>query len=111
MRALSIQNSECSSADMLERELGERVEFAFDDLTLCHGLGGLALTLVALGRRATADALGHAALSRYGASGACPCGALGTTPALFRGTSGIGWLFLVLSDVNVPSPLMVDTPG
>jgi hypothetical protein len=51
--------------------------------------------------------LGTVALERHGApDGEWPCGRAGaTSPGLFRGLSGIGWLFLRLHDRRIPSPL------
>ena len=52
------------------------------------------------------DQHGHAMLEQYPNRRDLPCGAAaGTTPALFRGLSGIGWWYLRLYDHSVPSPL------
>ena len=78
------------------------------DLSLCHGAAGAADVLLsggALVEHRAAD-LGHAMLERYPRPRDLPCGAAaGTTPALFRGLSGIGWWYLRLYDDAVPSPL------
>lgn len=100
------------------RELAAALPYEFDDLTLCHGAAGAADVLMcaaaALGGRwheaaRLARELGYAALERYdGQSRDWPCGAaVGTTPNLFRGLSGIGWWFLRLHDGCVPSPLIM----
>ncbi|WP_028062596.1 lanthionine synthetase LanC family protein [Solirubrobacter soli] len=81
-----------------------RLPFSIDDLSLCHGMAGAADALIEAGDHTTAAALGEAALERFG-GGDWPCGLLGTTPGLFRGTSGIGWLFLRLHDPSADSPL------
>jgi lantibiotic biosynthesis protein len=90
----------------------------FEDLSLCHGAAGPAdVLLTAAGtlgehRRPAAGLaveLGSAALDRH-AGGDWPCGTPGaTTPGLFLGLAGIGWLFLRLHDPSIASPLAVDT--
>jgi lantibiotic modifying enzyme len=87
------------------RHLEEELPFALEDLSLCHGAGGAADALITAGEADAAVALGRVAIERYGARGEWPCGVEGTTPGLFRGLSGIGWLFLRLYDRSVPSPL------
>jgi lantibiotic modifying enzyme len=82
----------------------ERLPFSIDDLSLCHGTAGAADALIEAGHHDVAAALGEVALERF-AGGDWPCGLLGTTPGLFRGTSGIGWLFLRLHDTSMDSPL------
>jgi class II lanthipeptide synthase len=82
----------------------DRLPYSIDDLSLCHGSAGAADALIATGHADVAAALGDAALERFGA-GDWPCGLSGTTPGLFRGVSGIGWLFLRLHDASVISPL------
>jgi class II lanthipeptide synthase len=99
----------CPDADIAlntaRAHLTAALPYAIDDLSLCHGLGGAALALLAAGDRESAVALGHVALDRYGESGDWPCGVYGTTPGLMRGLSGIGWLFLCLHDPGIASPL------
>ena len=92
------------------RLLAAALPYEIDDLTLCQGAYRDADVLLCGERSEEAVELGHAALERYAASGQWPCGPLGgTTPALFRGLSGIGWWFLRLHDRTVPSPLALPT--
>ena len=108
------------------RELARALPHEIADLTLCHGAAGAADVLLcaapgtaALSCEAAregvelATQLGRAALERYGAADAAwPCDAGGgTTPALFRGLSGIGWWFLRLHDPGIPSPLTLPFHG
>ena len=96
------------------RHLVDTLPYAIDDLSLCHGLGGAADVLVSAAgfddRYSVADVvtrLGNVMLERYAdASSSWPCGSAGeTTPALYPGLSGIGWLLLRLHDPATPSPL------
>ena len=98
------------------KRLASALPYAIDDLSLCHGASGaadvllFAATALDGGWHEGADAgtqLGHVALERYAAPGhRWPCGTPGgTTPGLFLGLSGIGWLFLRLHDPATPSPL------
>jgi lantibiotic modifying enzyme len=87
------------------RHLEDALPFAIDDLSLCHGAGGAADVLVTAGDEEVAAALAHVAIERHGVRGDWPCGVYGTTPGLFRGLSGIAWLFLRLHDPGIPSPL------
>jgi lantibiotic modifying enzyme len=81
--------------------------YDFDDLTLCHGACGSADVLLQTGDEAAPTALGEMALERYEANSRWSCTPLGgTTPALFRGLTGIGWFYLRLSDPTIPSPLV-----
>jgi lantibiotic modifying enzyme len=105
------------------RHLVDSLPYAIDDMSLCHGLAGAADVL--LSSRALLDdrdqteeglaQLRHVLLERYVNAGRpWPCGTAGeTTPALFLGLSGIGWLLLRLHDPATPSPLapenMLDT--
>jgi lantibiotic modifying enzyme len=96
------------------RQVVAALPYEIEDLTLCHGAAGAAEALLcgaaALGGRCDEAAeLGSVALERFAATGArWPCGALGeTSPALFRGLSGIGWWLLRLHDPTIPSPLSV----
>jgi class II lanthipeptide synthase len=99
------------SIETTSRHLAARLPYAIDDLSLCHGAGGSAAALLEAGERDAAAALGRVALDRYGKRGDWPCGAYGTTPGLFRGLSGIGWLFLCLHDPEIPSPLVLPAQG
>ena len=105
------------------RHLVDSLPYAIDDMSLCHGLGGAADVLLSsralLGDCNQAEdgltQLRHVLLERYvDADQPWPCGTAGeTTPALFLGLSGIGWLLLRLHDPATPSPLapenMLDT--
>ena len=92
--------------------------YALEDLSLCHGAAGPADVLLTaagtLGGRwlpaaGLAVELGSAALDRH-AGGDWPCGRPGaTTPGLFLGLAGIGWLFLRLQNPAIASPLAVDS--
>jgi lantibiotic modifying enzyme len=91
--------------DTTERHLVAALPYEIEDLTLSYGLSGAADVLLSDGRMDAPLALGHVALERYGTSG-WPCGGGGeTTPALFRGTGGIGWWLLRLHDTARSSPL------
>jgi lantibiotic biosynthesis protein len=92
------------------------------DLTLCHGASGSAdvllagkAALVERPRDATrlAQAVGDAAIERYGATGrGWPCDAGGgQNPGLFRGLSGIAWFYLRLHNRSLPSPLSMPISG
>jgi lantibiotic biosynthesis protein len=101
--------------------LAEALPHELRDLSPCHGLAGAADVLLCAAD-ASADRwgagadvatdLGHAALERYDAErGAWPCGIPNaTTPSLFLGSSGIGWLFLRLYDRAIDSPLQLHIP-
>jgi lantibiotic modifying enzyme len=106
--------------------LAAALPYEIEDLSLCHGAAGAADVLLsgaaALDGRwhSAADLaaeLGHVALERHTAtSDDWPCGTTaGTTPGLFRGLSGIAWLFLRLHERATPSPLapwgVVDSDG
>ena len=101
--------------DTTYRHLADGLPFAIDDLSLCHGMAGAAdalLSAAALQGRwcHAADLvtqLGDVVLERYADTGrSWPCGTAGeTTPGLFLGMSGIGWLLLRLHDQATPSPL------
>jgi lantibiotic modifying enzyme len=99
----------CLDADIsvmtTRRHLLARLPYAIDDLSLCHGAGGAAAALLVAGDRDAAAALANVAIERHGREGDWPCGVYGTTPGLYRGSSGIGWLFLCLHDPCIPSPL------
>ncbi len=90
------------------RHLAAELPHEIEDLTLCHGAAGSADALLCGGDTTVARDLADVALERHGAvGGRWPCGAPGaTTPALFRGLSGIGWWFLRLYDSAIPSPLI-----
>ena len=99
------------------RHLADALPYAIDDLSLCHGLGGAADVLLhaaaafSLRWRRVAQVvteLGHVMLERYADQGRPWAGGTdgGTTPGLFLGLSGIGWLFLRLHDPATPTPLV-----
>jgi lantibiotic biosynthesis protein len=95
-----------SALAITRRELAAAIPYDLADATICHGATGSADVLLTAGDYATAADLGHAALERYASIGQWPCGLLGgTTPALYRGLTGIGWFFLRLHDPATPSPL------
>jgi lantibiotic biosynthesis protein len=88
------------------RDLAVALRHEIGDMTLCHGAAGAADALLSGGLIHAAVELGHVALERYGATARWPSGPIrGTTPALFRGLSGIGWWYLRLHDPTIPSPL------
>ena len=87
--------------------LASHLRYAFDDLSLCHGLGGAAAVLLAAGDADAAGALADVALDRHGTRGDWPCAPPGETPGLFDGLSGIGWLLLCLQEPRLPSPVAV----
>jgi len=91
--------------------LADLLQYAIDDLSLCHGAAGAAAALIAAGDHETPTALGEVALERHGANQDWPCGVYGTTPGLYRGLAGIGWLFLQLDDPRTPSPLALPRHG
>jgi lantibiotic modifying enzyme len=86
---------------LAEEDVGE-----IRDFSLCHGAAGTAEVLRLGDLGAGSPGLGQAVLTLYPELHDLPCGAAaGTTPALFRGLSGIAWWFLRLHDDTVPSPL------
>ena len=98
------------------RHLADALPYAIDDLSLCHGLGGAADVLLDAAApfnprsHQLADVvteLGHVMLERCADAGQpWACGTEDeTTPGLFLGLSGIGWLFLRLHDPATPTPL------
>jgi lantibiotic modifying enzyme len=104
------------AVETTRRHLADAVPYAIDDLSLCHGLGGAADVMLDaaaafnLRSRQVADVvtqLGQVMLERYVDAGRpWACGTDGeTTPGLFLGLSGIGWLFLRLHDPATPTPL------
>ncbi len=100
------------------RHLARALPHEREDFTLCHGAAGAADVLLcgeaALGQAAEpAREIGLAALERHGAGrGRWPCGAgAGTTPALFRGLSGIAWWLLRLHAHAIPSALTLPMNG
>lgn len=111
LRALELlgDGEACLDADIsvatTRNHLAAGLPFAMDDTSLCHGLAGAADTLITAGHLDVAAAFAEAAIERYGESGGWPCGVYGTTPGLFRGLSGIGWLFLRLGEPSIASPL------
>jgi class II lanthipeptide synthase len=95
-----------SSLAITRRELNAAIPYDLEDATICHGAAGSADVLLSAGDYDIAAELGHAALERYAPTGHWPCGVLGgTTPALYRGLTGIGWFYLRLHDPTMPSPL------
>ena len=99
------------------RHVADALAYAIDDLSLCHGLGGAADVLLHAAaafslrwRQVTqvVTELGHVMLERYADRGRPWAGGTegGTTPGLFLGLSGIGWLFLRLHDPATPTPLV-----
>jgi lantibiotic modifying enzyme len=123
LRALAILGPGAHSGDAeiavetTRRHIADALPYAIDDLSLCHGLGGAADVLLdaaaAFGVRwceaaDVATELGHVTLDRYADAGwPWACGTEGetTTPGLFLGLSGIGWLLLRLHDPATPTPL------
>lgn len=102
------------------RHLAGSLCHEIEDLSLCHGAAGAADVLVSAAHglaghwREASDVaadLGHVAIARHAETGRWPCGAGGTTPGLFRGLAGIGWLFLRLHDPTTPSPLILARGG
>ena len=95
-----------SALAITRRELNAAIPYELEDATICHGAAGSADVLLSAGDYDIAAELGHAALERYAPTGRWPCGLLGgTTPALYRGLTGIGWFYLRLHDPTTPSPL------
>ena len=93
------------------RHIDARLQFAIDDLSLCHGAAGAADVLLSAGEVDTAAAVGRVAFERHREAGDWPCGVHGTTPGLFRGLTGIAWLLLRLHEPRIPSPLALPTGG
>ena len=104
------------------RHLEASLPFEITDLSLCHGAAGVADVLLcgaaALGERwhdaaALSEEFGRVAIERHATEDqAWPCDAAnGTTPALFRGLSGIGWWFLRMHDPATSSPLELPICG
>ena len=99
------------------RHLADALPYAIDDLSLCHGLGGAADVLLhaaaAFGLRWHQRGAGGDGVGTRDARALCrsrpTVGRAGTegetTPGLFLGLSGIGWLFLRLHDPATPTPL------
>jgi lantibiotic modifying enzyme len=103
-----------TAVETTHRHLADALPYAIDDLSLCHGLGGAADLLVSAAsfgdQYSVAEVLtrlGDVMLQRYSdVASSWPCGAGETTPALYPGLSGIGWLLLRLHDPETPSPLV-----
>jgi lantibiotic biosynthesis protein len=90
------------------RHVAASIDGEFEDLTLCHGLGGAADVLLdaAPESAVVARTLLISAAHRHGTRGRWPCGAAGEPPpGLFLGLAGIAWLLLRADDPSVPSPL------
>jgi class II lanthipeptide synthase len=124
LRAVSLlgagphRDDAATALEATHRFLSDALPYAFEDLTLCHGAAGAADALLSgacvrdAGWHEAADVateLGRIAIERYAGRGEWPCDVAGTTPALFRGLSGIGWFFLRLHDRTTPSPLLLPT--
>jgi hypothetical protein len=103
--------------DTTRRTVADSLPYAIRDLSLCHGLGGAADVLLCApvndearrhGMSGLVTQLGHVVLERYSpGQQRLPCGIAGeSTPGLFLGHSGIGWLFLRLHDRGTASPLL-----
>jgi lantibiotic biosynthesis protein len=104
------------AVETTRRHLADALPYAIDDLSLCHGLGGAADVLLDAAA-ACSDRwhrmarvvmqLGYVMVERYADVGRpWACGTEGeTTPGVFLGLSGIGWLFLRLHDPATPTPL------
>ena len=104
------------AVESTRRHVADALPYAIDDLSLCHGLGGAADVLLdaaaAFNDRwhegaKLATEFGYVTLERHADAGRpWGCGTDGeTTPGLFLGLSGIGWLFLRLHDPATPTPL------
>ena len=78
-----------------------------DDLSLCHGAGGIAEALLAAGEPWAGQAV---AVLRSGIDPEAGAGGAGRSPGLLAGRSGVGLLCLRLLDPLVPSVLLV-RPG
>ena len=128
LRALDVLDAKSYAHDAevaleaTRRNLARSLPHEIEDLTLCHGAAGSGDVLLcgaaALGEQwfdaaALARDLGLVALERHDVNrNDWPCGvAGGTTPALFRGLSGIAWWFLRLHDRTIPSPLTTPIRG
>ena len=87
--------------------LAAALPYAFEDLSLCHGLSGTADVLLDTNSQLSAE-LGHTAIERHADAGDWPCAAPGgDVPGLFRGLAGIGWFLLRLHDPSVASPVRI----
>lgn len=95
-----------AAIETTRRHLAGALPYAFDDLSLCHGLAGSADALLCATAGDVAADFGRAALERTAAAiEDWPCGIEGgTTPGLFLGLSGIAWLLLRLHDDTIASP-------
>jgi lantibiotic modifying enzyme len=104
------------AVETTRRHLADALPYAIDELSLCHGLGGAADVLLDAAAACSerwhqvaevVTELGRVMLERYAdADQQWACGTEGeTTPGLFLGLSGIGWLFLRLHDPATPTPL------
>jgi lantibiotic modifying enzyme len=95
-----------------ERWVAELLAQAPEDFSLCHGAAGAADVLLFAGNRFEdlAFAVGRHGIELYvdSATARFPCGlAIGETPGLMLGSSGIGMLYLRLFERRVTSPLCV----
>jgi lantibiotic modifying enzyme len=109
------------AAQTTQRLLAEALRHEIGDLSPCSGLAGLADALLCAALQSAdrwgdtepvAIAAGNVALERYDPSSvAWPCGVpYGTSPSLFLGLSGIGWLFLRLHDSAIDSSAQLHIP-
>jgi lantibiotic modifying enzyme len=106
-----------------ERALDQGLAGGRRDVTLCHGLLGLAELLELGGEllgetpddglRARARAATDELVSRHGASGDWPSGMPGgrPSPALFLGSAGVGHHLLRLAAPGAVPPVLVGVPG
>ena len=118
LRALELLDDDALRSDAdaaleaTHRRLAAALPYEIEDLSLCHGAAGAADVLLSAAGADLAAELCRVATARHAAAGDWPCGtAYGTTPGLFLGLSGIGWLFLRLHDPAIPSPLVLPTSG
>lgn len=99
-----------------ERYVADLLVVAPDDFSLCHGAAGAADVLLHAAahpedpRGDLAAQVGRRGIELHRGPGApaFPCGVpVGETPGLLLGLGGIGMFYLRLSDVRVPSPLLI----
>jgi lantibiotic biosynthesis protein len=107
-----LRHEACMALAACEHHVAELLSSAPDDFSLCHGAAGAAdVMLHATGRSGDLAALlARRGIELYAGPGATcfPCGTpLGDTPSLLLGASGIGMLYLRLSDPQLQSPLLI----
>jgi hypothetical protein len=102
------------------RHLAAALPYGIEDLSLCHGAAGPADALLCAAdapsgqwhtARDLAVQFGNVMLERHDHMGNWPCGTDGVSPGLFRGLSGIAWVFLRLHDQKTESPLTLPISG